>query len=170
MSSKRLSNLHYYLLALCWTLQTDLNRCTSVNTCWCSCGAKKKNKTKEKLWKLPELQGLPMAQKDDKHNPNRCVTIPLTTITVEVRQQVFSIRAPNHRNVLRLPATNKKVRHTVREVFRICDLHLSCTYCSPSHIGWMWEMHIVEQEQDGVQSIIFFWLALFTGTEDCSRG
>lgn len=45
-------------------------------------------------------------------------------------------------------------------------LHFSCTYCSPSHIGWMWEMHIVEQEQDRVQSIILFRLALFTSTED----
>lgn len=29
----------------------------------------------------------------------------------------------------------------------------------------MREMHIVEQEQDGVQSVVLFWLALFPSTE-----
>lgn len=39
------------------------------------------------------------------------------------------------------------------------------TYSSSSHIGWMCKMHIVEQEQDRVQSIILFGLALFTSPE-----
>lgn len=29
----------------------------------------------------------------------------------------------------------------------------------------MWEVYIIEQEQDGVQSVVFFWLALLSSTE-----
>lgn len=39
------------------------------------------------------------------------------------------------------------------------------TYCSSSHIRWMREVHIVEQEQDGVQSVVFFGLAFLPSTK-----
>lgn len=44
--------------------------------------------------------------------------------------------------------------------------HSSFTYCSPPHVGRMWEMHIVEQEQDRVQGVILFRLTFFTSPED----
>lgn len=34
----------------------------------------------------------------------------------------------------------------------------------------MREMHIVEQEQDRVQSIVLFWLPLFTSTDGKNTG
>lgn len=46
---------------------------------------------------------------------------------------------------------------------------MQTTYCSSSDIGWMREMHIVEQEQDRVQGVVLFGLALFTSTTETSE-
>lgn len=36
------------------------------------------------------------------------------------------------------------------------------TYRSTADINWMRKVHIIEQEQDGIQSVVFPGLALFS--------
>lgn len=53
--------------------------------------------------------------------------------------------------------------------FWAVSYELQSTYCSSSHIGWMRQVHIVEQEQDRVQGIVLFGLPLFTSTKDQNK-